>query len=198
MIDYLPRWATPGEAQAWLEAATNEAWPLPRIVEGARMYVLLDPPPGLRRDDPVMTRVFEGRREGRMAEIVFGGDAARIAAARTVSVSMTRTPSGELVELHPPLLLAIDELRFAADDLRALRGLPAPTPVNGSTKRWTPEALAEILAYHGEHGTKDTAARFKISKSLVRQLVGKAKQEQASLGSVFSTPGKAGKSSRKA
>jgi hypothetical protein len=38
-----------------------------------------------------------------------------------------------------------------------------------SSKRWTPELLAELKAYRYKHGTKQAAAHYGISASLVRQ-----------------------------
>ena len=58
----------------------------------------------------------------------------------------------------------------------------APVPVAdgasngpGTGKVWTPERLAEVKAYRDKYGTKKTAERFKISTSLIRQKLPRAK-----------------------
>ena len=117
---YLPNWATAQEAADWLHAETGEHWPLVRLVEsGASMGVWLD----CADDAPAewVANVFQGRREGFMAPIVFAGDTASIAFVRdSGTLTMTRRPDGELLLLTPPARFTAGDLRFAAASVREI------------------------------------------------------------------------------
>lgn len=60
-----------------------------------------------------------------------------------------------------------------AKDAEDMALLPAPRAdgTRGTSKRWTPEELAELRSYKAAHGTKATAERFNISQARVRKLV---------------------------
>ncbi len=116
---YLPEWATLEEAESWLEAMTGEPWPLPRLLAAA-----VGPSVWLKPDADVppsyMEHLFEGRSEGYLAPVCFGGDCERLAIDRTGALSVTRTPSGTLVRFTPPIDFTLSELRFPAPKLRRL------------------------------------------------------------------------------
>jgi len=119
--DYLPAWATLAETTAWLEARTGEPWPLARVIESGLMpWVWLAPDPSGGPQDPLMVHVFEGRGEGYLAPMVFAGDTYRLAVARDCVLSMTRTPSGRVFKINPPPTIPIEELRFKAEQIRAM------------------------------------------------------------------------------
>ena len=44
-------------------------------------------------------------------------------------------------------------------------------PLEGTSKKWTPEILKQLAAYRDEHGTKAAAKHFRISNARVRQLL---------------------------
>lgn len=137
MAGYLPTWATLAEAERWLSEETGEPWPLPRLIEaGCRVYAWMDPPPpgSTPMREAWIARVFEGRAEGYLAEFVFGSDTARMQADRSAVMSMTRTPSGELVKFDPPLPVDVDSLRFARGDVQALASA-VPAQVGPLVKR---------------------------------------------------------------
>jgi hypothetical protein len=117
---YLPNWATEQEASEWLKAQTGEAWGLARLIDsGARAAVFLDCP-----DDAspaLVEHVFQGRREGFMAQIPFNGDSNRMAIVRdSGTLTMTHRPDGELVKIEPPVRFAVQELRFSANSVRGI------------------------------------------------------------------------------
>lgn len=142
---YLPEWATLSEASQWLEALTGEAWPLPRLLENAVWpSVWLTPDPVDPVAPAVLERVFEGRHEGFLAPVCFAGDTHRLEVDRTMLLTMTRNPSGELVRFTPGLPVALDELRWPAASLRELAapGRAAPAPKGPALKR------AELIERH--------------------------------------------------
>lgn len=129
MTDYLPNWATPDEAAGWLEARTGEAWPLPRMIEaGLTPRVWLEPNGESLQNAAVFEQVFDRRAEGFLAPMVFAGDTCRLAIDRSVTLSMTRTPRGDLVKFTPPASADLGQLRFAATDVRELAPTPAAAP----------------------------------------------------------------------
>lgn len=135
---YLPEWATLSEATRWLEALTGEAWPLPRLLaHGVLPSLWLTPDAADPVAPVVLERVFEGRHEGFLAPICFAGDTHRLAVDRTMFLTMTRTPSGELVRFTPGIPADLDELRWPAASLRKLAAPngAAPTPKGPTIKR---------------------------------------------------------------
>ena len=118
---YLPQWATIEEAASWLESATNERWPLGRFFDCAHLLELgvwlrpdeRTPPEGLRD-------IFKGRQEGFWAPLCFGSDIAALKADRTLVMTMTRVPSGELASFKPGLCFNLDDLRIEGGSVRAL------------------------------------------------------------------------------
>lgn len=173
MNDYLPDWATLDEASAWLQARTGGAWPLSRLIEaGLTPHVWLEPNGENLQNAAVFEKVFDRRPEGFLAPMVFAGDTHRLAIDRSVTLSMTRTPRGDLVRFTPPASADLVQLRFAATDVRGLAATPAEdvAPAGQPRRRWTPELLAELAAYREQHGTKAAGVRFGISRSRVRAL----------------------------
>lgn len=142
MSGYLPAWATLEEAERWLSEATGEAWPLPRLIAaGLWPRVWLHPPDPDHPAAAAVAPVFEGEAVGYLAEFVFGGDAERLAIDRTAVLSLTFTPSGELVRFDPPIGLDLADLRFSGDDLRELAKAPG-TPKGAILTR------RELIARH--------------------------------------------------
>lgn len=174
MNDYLPEWATFDEAAAWLQERTGEAWPLPRLVEkGLTPHVWVTPDREAASNETLMRRLFCGRHEGFLAEMIFGSDARRLAVERGAVLSLTRTPSGEIVRFTPPVEVELSELRFEASAVRGLvpPDVSAPPAAPTRAEKWTPEALAKLKAYRVAHGTKKTAEHFRISEARVRKLL---------------------------
>lgn len=139
---YLPTWATAQEASEWLHAETGQSWPLPRLLETVRkMSVWID----CRDDEPehILEGVFQGRREGFRAPVVFGSDIARLAFVRDGgTLHITRLPDGRYLKCDPPIRFPVEELRFEADSLRrvaALSGKPV-TSSNETSQAAAPAA----------------------------------------------------------
>lgn len=116
---YLPDWATLEEAESWLEAMTGELWPLPRLL-GAAVWPSVWLKPDADVPPSYMEHLFEGRDEGYLAPMCFAGDCERMAIDRTGALSRTRTPSGRLAWLTPPIDFTLSQLRFPAPELRRL------------------------------------------------------------------------------
>ena len=114
--DYLPQIPTLAEASASLELRSGSEWTLVRMLEhGLRASVWVD----WSTDAP--PQVFEGRTEGLLAELVFGGDDARLrAGAGEGLLTMTRRPSGTYVQFTPGLSFPLNELRFKRVELTHL------------------------------------------------------------------------------
>ena len=165
------------EAQDLMLTATGESWSLPRLIRaGARVAVWLEPPPNATR--ALIDAVFLGSEAGFVAQVVEGGDLKRLAFTRgDGSLTFARRPDGQVVRMSPPARFGPDELRFDADDLRALAArvgvAPAPIPptTSGDRKRWTPEQLDDLRMYREQHGTEKAADYFGISTSRVRALL---------------------------
>lgn len=115
---YLPKWATLAEAERWLHEETGEDWPLPRLIEaGLRPHAWAAVRPGEHPE--VVRRVYGGRPEGFLSEFIFWGDLQRMAIdRRSIVISMTRTPGGEIVKIDPPAPVDVTDLRFDADRIR--------------------------------------------------------------------------------
>lgn len=133
--DFLPKWATPTEACEWLQKRTGQPWPLVRLLEAPLCpHIWLTPdaqePPG----EAVMERLFGGRHEGFLAPVLFVGDTHRLAVERRGGLSATRGPTGDLFRFTPPVPFELDELRFKADELRALAAYTMHGKPEGATK----------------------------------------------------------------
>ncbi|MBL8327595.1 MAG: hypothetical protein JNJ71_02015 [Rubrivivax sp.] len=117
---YLPEWATLAEACEWLQAETGEQWPIARLLaEPVSLGVWLAPEPDWTPLE--VERIVDGRREGCMLPVIFAGDRERLAVERSGGVlSMTRTPSNELMRFDPPIPYSADEFRASAESLRAI------------------------------------------------------------------------------
>ncbi len=129
---YLPTWATAQEAAEWLQAETGEPWPLPRLIESGLVPHIWLAPEG-QPAAGTLAGVFDGRHEGFLAPLVFAGDTQRLSVDRTGALSMTRSPSGNLVRFTPPVQFDIGAIRFKGADLRANavateRGAPVLAP----------------------------------------------------------------------
>lgn len=118
---YLPQWATIEEAASWLESVTIERWPLGRVFDCAHLLELgVWLRPDERTPPEVLRDIFEGRQEGFWASLCFGSDIAALKADRTLVMTMTRIPSGELASFKPGLCFELDDLRIEGGSVRAL------------------------------------------------------------------------------
>lgn len=169
---YLPAWATLQEATDWLQAATDEPWPLPRLLEaGLLPHIWLTPD---RVSPAALSAVFGGRHEGFLAPLMFGGDTHRLSVERSGAMSCTRSPTGETVFLTPPAPFAADELRFSATELREtaalVTGKRATAPEEDDSALATREQLiAAFGAFTGMDAAwfdnlKDTPALLKARR----------------------------------
>ena len=115
-VSYLSKHSSISEACTWLEIETKMDWSLKKLLEhGVMPWFWLDFKHGL----PNM--IFEGRIEGYLAPVVFASDVDRIAADGSEAlVNMTRTYSGEMFKIDPPIRFSVDELRFLRDDIKDL------------------------------------------------------------------------------
>ena len=142
---YLPEWATAQEAAEWLQAETGERWPLPRLIESGLMpHVWLTPD---KANPAVLSAVFDGRHEGFLAPLVFAGDTGRLCVDRTGAVSMTRSPTGELVRFTPPVPFTTDDLRFNAKDVRQLPAPASAPPAWGDDCPISPNEYLTLRAW---------------------------------------------------
>ena len=142
---YLPEWATAQEAAEWLQAETGERWPLPRLIESGLMpHVWLTPD---NANSAVLSAVFDGRYEGFLAPLVFAGDTGRLCVDRTGAVSMTRSPTGELVRFTPPVPFTTDDLRFNAKDVRQLPAPASAPPAWGDDCPISPDEYLTLRAW---------------------------------------------------
>lgn len=41
----------------------------------------------------------------------------------------------------------------------------------GTTKRWTPEVVEELIAYHAVHGTKKAAEKYRVNEPRIREVI---------------------------
>lgn len=153
-------WLTWQEAQDWMNEATGETWPLPRLVASAvRLGVWLEPRP----DQPALElqHVFQGRWQGFMAEIGEGYDRKRLGADRVKGViSVTTRPDGTPLRFTPPLKFSAQEIKVWADDLKLLvaavrRGVyperAQPVVLHAGSVDIVPDdpGLAAWIALHG-------------------------------------------------
>ena len=165
------------EAQDLMLTATGESWSLPRLIRaGARVAVWLEPPPDASR--ALIDAAFVGSEAGFAAQVVEGCDLQRLAFTRgDGTLSFARRHDGQVVGISPPARFGADDVRFDADDLRALaaRVGVAPAPIAPTTsddrKRWTPELLNELRIYRDKYDTKKAAEHFGISTQRVRRLL---------------------------
>ena len=128
MLDhYLPAWATAQEASEWLEAETGQAWPLVRLLETVhKLSVWIDC--GDDEPDYIIEGLFQGRREGFRAEVIFGSDLERLKFVRDGgTLHISRRPDGALVKFTPPIKFPVDELRFEADCVRQVATIVGAT-----------------------------------------------------------------------
>ena len=114
--NYLPKIATILESCNWLELQTGKSWSLPQLLEcGLMPWFWLDYQHGW----PDV--LFGGRIQGYLAPVIFNGDIERLNTERREAlVYMTRTYSGEIFKIDPPMRLSVDELRFLRDDIKDL------------------------------------------------------------------------------
>lgn len=158
--NYLPAWATLAEASQWLETRTGEPWPLPRLIEaGAMPHIWLTPDADDPPNSAVMAQVFNGRHEGFIAPLIFAGDTHRLAIDRSGAMSMTRSPSGELVRFTPGIPFVIEEVRFKAEHVR--RSMAGPTqsaepvaPAEREEPKWKGLARDEARRIRKERESK--------------------------------------------
>ena len=120
------------EAQAFMQKATGASWTLPRLIgAGARVAVWLEPPPNAAR--ALIDAVFMGGEAGFVAQVVEGADLQRLAFTRgDGTLTFARRPDGQVVRMSPPARFGADELRFDADDLRALAARVGVTPIESA------------------------------------------------------------------
>lgn len=132
---YLPQWATVDEASSWLESATHERWPLGRLLDCAHLLELgVWLRPDERTPHEVMRDIFKDRQEGFWAPLCLGSDIAALKADRTLVMTMTRIPSGELASFKPGLCFDLDALRIEGGSVRVLA--ESLKPVNQSVLGW--------------------------------------------------------------
>ena len=117
------------------------------LVEAAGAKILLD------------AGLFQGRREGFRAEVIFGSDRERLKFVRDGgTLHISRRPDGALVKFTPPIKFPVDELRFEADCVRRVAKIVgAMLPLSESIKagtsadtkagiKWRPQTSAERVA----------------------------------------------------
>jgi hypothetical protein len=116
---FLAEWATFEDASKWLESQSGQSWPFPRLLKLADVAVRLDCPPDATRE--LLDNVFQGRREGFMAPLVFEGDIARLASLPQYGLlSCSRRPDGATFDVRPLIRFELSELRFSALSLREI------------------------------------------------------------------------------
>jgi len=162
---YLPAWATAQEAAEWLQAETGEPWPLPRLIEsGAVLGAWLDCPADVSPE--CLEQVFQGRRAGFMARVVYGSDRERLACVRDGgTLTYTARPDNTPIRLTPPARFDADDVRFSAASLRHLAAgvdaneaaepAPAVVPKPSGDEAWKEQARAAAVAIVKRDAARD-------------------------------------------
>jgi len=90
---------------------------------------------------------------------------------------------GETVFIPDSSLFALDQvLEIEAREFPSVKSDPERTGSNpdgasnsnttfGTTKRWTPEVVEELVAYHAVHGTKKAAEKYGVHESRIRAVI---------------------------
>ena len=102
--NYLPKLATLSEACDWLKSEIGEMFTISRLIENGLMpWFWLD-------YSEQSSTLFDGRKEGYLAPIVFNGDTQRLSADKgDALVNWTRAFNGELREIIPPMRVALGD-----------------------------------------------------------------------------------------
>jgi len=172
MMNYLPKDASVAQACTWLQNKTGEAWDLSRLIEcGLTPYFWLDYSP----EHPAL---FGDRVEGCEARMMFQGDIRRLqfVGADALVTMFIRTHDGQKIMTKPGIPVPLAELRFKREDVVSLTATPAPA--EGTSKKWTPEKLAELKAYRAANTMEATAAKFGISQQRIRELLPSGKPQK--------------------
>lgn len=112
MKPHLPQWATAEECAAYLTNMSGEQWPLTRLLEVMLMpYIWID------YADDAPAELFQGRKEGFRAPIIFAGDVQRVQHTRAVGLTMTRRPDGKIVAFSKIIEFDLSDLRFSREDV---------------------------------------------------------------------------------
>lgn len=142
---YLPQWATIEEATSWLEKATRESWPQARLLESGHLLSLgVWWRPGDAAPPEWMRDVFEGQTHGFWAPITSKLDVTALAADRTLVLTQTRTPSGNIVNFGHGMMFELSGLRIEGRSLRAL--IETLKPENTHITSWVtvPPGVSEF------------------------------------------------------